>query len=59
MTDTNQQRITQLKRDIEKYTSYGYPCVFLTQQWDDLVALIGDEEATAWYQTLDYCETGI
>lgn len=51
--------ITRLKRDIDKYTRYGYQCVFLTQQWDDLVALIGDEEATAWYKTLDYSETGI
>lgn len=51
--------ITRLNRDIDKYTRYGYQCVFLTQQWDDLVALIGDEEATAWYKTLDYSETGI
>ena len=49
----------QLKRDIEKYTRHGYQCVFLTQQWDDLVALIGDEAATTWYKTLDWCEDGI
>lgn len=46
----------QLKRDVAAYNRYGYEGVFLTAQWDELVALIGDEAATAWYRGLDGSE---
>lgn len=49
----------QLKRELYEYNHHGYEGIFLTKQWDQLVELIGDEEATAWYKTLDGRERGI
>lgn len=46
--------VARLKRDLEQYTRYGYEGIFLTKQWDELVGIVGDEEATAWYQTIEY-----
>lgn len=56
---SNETEVKKLKYELEKFTSYGYPCIFLTSQWDRLVELIGDEAATEWYKTVDYCEDGI
>lgn len=52
MTDETDREVAQLKKDVAKYNHWGFEGVFLTSQWDRLVELIGDEEATKWYKSL-------
>lgn len=56
MSNETQAKIVKLKKDVAKYNHWGFEGVFLSSQWDELVELIGDEEATRWYKSLDGSE---